>query len=80
MFYHYSWVRPIEKIKQKREYYKHQSRNKNDSYLDEVFIKWRTDPKSVVATHPMGGGGAAPFEGIHPESIQKLIDQGKFDF
>ncbi|MHA1949713.1 MAG: glycosyltransferase family 2 protein [Candidatus Thorarchaeota archaeon] len=82
MFYHYSWVRPIEKIAQKLEYYKHQSGNtKAPSYVDDVFLKWRTDPDSVQGkTHPMRGGKTEPFPGVHPESIQELIKQGKLNF
>lgn len=81
MFYHYSWVRPIDKIKQKLFYYKYQSGNNNDQYVDDVFLKWREDPESVRGkTHPMGGGGFEPFPGIHPERIQELIDAGKLAF
>jgi len=80
LFYHYSWVRPVEKIRQKLFYYKYQSGNNNDSYVDNVFLKWRTDPKSVKATHPMGRGGTAEFKGSHPPEICKLIKSGKLDF
>jgi GT2 family glycosyltransferase len=82
MFYHYSWVRPIEKIAQKLEYYKHQSGNtKAPTYVENVFLKWRTEPNSVQGkTHPMRGGGTEPFPGIHPEGVQRLIDQGKLTF
>lgn len=81
LFFHYSWVRPLEKIRQKREYYKHQSGNKNDTYVDEVFLKWRKDPHSVIGqTHPMGGGNFKPFEGVHPPGVQKLLAEGKFNF
>lgn len=81
LFYHYSWVRPIEKIRQKLLYYKHQSGNNNDAYVDDVFLKWRDAPDSVQGkTHPMGGGGTTNFSGIHPADIQKLIDEGKFNF
>ena len=80
LFYHYSWIRPIEKIRQKLAYYKFQSGNNNDAYVDNVFLKWRTDPKSVKATHPMGRGSASPFEGCHPPQIRKLIEAGKLDF
>lgn len=81
LFYHYSWVRPIEKIRQKLYYYKHQSGNNNDAYVDDVFLKWREDPNSVEGkTHPMGGGGFASFPGIHPKQVQELIDAGKLSF
>lgn len=82
LFYHYSWVRPIEKIRQKLEYYKHQiGTTQPPTYVDEVFLKWREDPASVQGrTHPVRGGGSEPFEGIHPPGIRKLIREGKFDF
>ena len=81
MFYHYSWIRPIEKIKQKLLYYKFQSGNNNDTYVDEIFLQWRKDPKSVIGrTHPMGGGSYEEFPGIHPDEIKELIQSGKFDF
>jgi len=80
LFYHYSWVRPIEKIRQKLFYYKFQSGNNNDAYVDNVFLKWRTDPKSVKATHPMGRGSATKFNGCHPPEIRQLIKSGKLDF
>lgn len=86
LFYHYSWVRPLNKIKQKLEYYNIQLREewgKNDiakNYIEDVFLKWRNDPKSVRSTHPRGGGGACPFAGIHPYEVLKLIEQGKLRF
>jgi hypothetical protein len=81
LFYHYSWVRPIEKIRQKLEYYKYQSGINNSSYVDDIFLKWRTDPEVVRGrTHPMGGGDWATFDGIHPPQIIKLIEQGKLNF
>lgn len=80
MFYHYSWVRPIEKIRQKLEYYKYQAGINNDRYVNDVFLKWRNDPNAIKETHPMGGGGFAAFEGTHPAQVQKLIDEGKLDF
>lgn len=81
MFYHYSWVRPIEKIQQKREYYKHQSGKNNDRYLEDIFLKWRQDPASVQGnTHPYGGGDIIEFPGTHPWGIQELIKKGKLDF
>jgi hypothetical protein len=81
LFYHYSWVRPIEKIRQKLEYYKYQSGINNQQYVDEVFLKWREDPQSVQGkTHPKSNGNWEPFKGIHPDGVQKLIDAGKLDF
>lgn len=81
LFYHYSWVRPLEKIRQKLAYYKYQSGNDNDSYVDEIFLKWRENQELVRGkTHPMGGGGSAPFPGIHPPGVQKIIEEGGFNF
>jgi len=80
MFYHYSWVRPTQKIRQKLYYYKYQSGNNNDSYVDNIFLKWRQQPSLVKSTHPMGGGGWDRFPGVHPEGIIKLMNEGKLDF
>lgn len=81
MYYHYSWVRPIEKIRQKLAYYKYQTGLDNDRYVDEVFLKWRESPELLNGkTHPMGGGGYAKFNGFHPKNIQQLISSGKLDF
>jgi GT2 family glycosyltransferase len=80
MFYHYSWVRPIDKIRQKLYYYKYQTGNNNDYYVENVFLKWRDNPTSVGGTHPMGGGGWDKFPGIHPTGIQKLMNEGKLNF
>jgi len=81
LFYHYSWVRPLEKIRQKRDYYKYQSGNNNDSYVDDVFLKWRQNPELVKGlTHPMGGGDFTKFTALHPASIQKLIDDNLLTF
>jgi len=80
LFYHYSWIRPTEKIEQKREYYKYQSGNKHDTYVEKIFLKWRDDPKSISHTHPMGGGGYERFNGIHPIQVQALIKEGKLNF
>jgi len=81
LFYHYSWVRPIEKLRQKLLYYKYQSGIDNQSYIDNIFLKWRTNPNSVRGkTHPKSGGDFAPFEGIHPIEVRKLISKGKLDF
>lgn len=80
-FYHYSWIRPIEKIRQKVDYYKYQAGKETRNYVDEVFLKWRTDPESVRGrTHPLGGGDWSAFKGIHPPQVQKLIDEGKLNF
>jgi len=74
-------VRPLEKIRQKLAYYKYQSGNDNDSYVDEIFLKWRENQELVRGkTHPMGGGGSAPFPGIHPPGVQKIIEEGGFNF
>ena len=78
LFYHYSWVRPIEKIRQKLDYYKYQTGISRDSYVEDVFLRWRAE--EVEGTHPFGGGGSEIFKGIHPESIQKLIKENKLNF
>jgi len=86
LFYHYSWVRPIEKIRQKIEYYQQQLANEvssnipNPNYVDEVFLKWRKTPTKVQETHPRGGGSTTPFIGLHPASIERLISSGKLSF
>ncbi len=80
LFYHYSWIRPIEKIIQKRSYYKYQSNITSDNYVNDVFLKWRTNPADVRETHPKGGGGAETFPGTHPKQVQRLIDKGKLNF
>lgn len=81
MFYHYSWIRPIEKIRQKREYYKKQTNKGEDRYVDDVFLKWRENPSLVQGnTHPFGGGEVMPFPGTHPWGIQELINKGKLNF
>lgn len=81
LFYHYSWIRPIEKIRQKLLYYKYQSGNNNDQYVDNVFLKWRIDPESVRGnTHPMRGGDFDRFPGIHPEVVQRMIHENKLSF
>jgi GT2 family glycosyltransferase len=81
LFYHYSWVRPIEKIMQKQLYYKYQSGIDQTGYIDDVFLKWREDPEAVRGkTHPKQGGDWTEFPGIHPPQVQKLIDEGKLNF
>ncbi len=87
LFYHYAYVRPLEKIRQKVAYYEQQLLRewgrKDDvqaNYMKDVFLKWRRDPGSVEATHPRGGGGTCPFGGIHPKGVTKLIEEGKLDF
>lgn len=81
LFYHYSWVRPIDKIRQKFDYYRYQTGKNLPNYVDDVFLKWRTNPTSVKGrTHPLGGGDYASFTGIHPTQVQKLINEGKLNF
>jgi hypothetical protein len=80
LFYHYSWVRPLEKIIQKREYYKVQADRSEDDYVENVFLKWREDPNSVRYTHPFGEGGWETFKGVHPKEIQNMIEQGLLNF
>ena len=88
LFYHYAYVRPLKKIRQKIAYYelqlKHEWGKKNDitkNYFENVFLQWRKDRTSVTAgTHPRGGGGTCPFRGIHPRCVTRLIESGKLDF
>lgn len=88
MFYHYAYVRPLHKIRQKIDYYIHQLREEwkqkdaiLEKYVDDVFLKWREDPAAVKKTHPRGGvSGTAYFTGIHPKGVSKLIEEGKLDF
>jgi len=86
LFYHYAYIRPLEKIQQKIAYYEQQllrEWRKNDvqeNYMENVFLKWRDNPASVESTHPRGGGGTCPFAGIHPQGVAKLIKEGKLDF
>lgn len=81
LFYHYSWVRSIEKIRQKLKYYKYQTGLDNDRYVDDIFLKWRELPDLMKGrTHPMGGGDFAAFNGFHPPGVQRLIKAGKLNF
>jgi GT2 family glycosyltransferase len=81
LFYHYSWVRPLNKIKQKRDYYKYQAGRSGDDYLEKIFLEWRKNPNNVEGnTHPFGGGGTKLFEGEHPIQVQNLIKQNKLNF
>lgn len=77
LYYHYSWVKPLEKLRQKARYYKHQIGDVSVDYVDDVLLKWRADPQSVLETHPRGGGGLwRPFTGSHPKWIAKQIELG----
>jgi len=86
MFFHYSWVRPTEKIRQKMDYYQHQLRDEwgdkgtTGNYVEDVFLKWRSNPKTVKETHPRGGGQTCPFGGIHPYEVTKLIQANRLNF
>jgi len=88
LFYHYAYVRPIEKIQQKIDYYVHQLREEwkdprgiEQNYVRDIFLKWRLDPTSVGFTHPRGGASKArPFFGMHPKSVAKMIQEGKLNF
>jgi len=81
LYVHYAWVRPLEKIRQKVEYY----RNANPgfdrrNYYEDVFLAWRRDPERVereLGTHPRGRGGTGPFPREHPPSIKKLLKSGE---
>jgi len=80
LYVHYAWVRPLEKIQQKMQYYMQASPDKHRvDYFKEVFLRWRTEPlvvESEMGTHPRGRGGVAAFPAEHPPEVQKLITSG----
>ena len=81
LFHHYSWVKPLEKLRAKADYYTYQVGGVRKDYIDKVFLAWREDPKGVVkkyGTHPYGGGGVTKFLGKHPKPIQRRIERGEF--
>ena len=84
LYAHYSWVKPIAKLRAKAAYYEHQpgsAERMRPNYIDDVFLPWRENPPAIVqqlGTHPFGGGGAARFDGTHPEPIRRRIEAGEF--
>jgi len=80
LFFHYSWVKPVAKLRRKAEYYEQQVGGVTPDYIDRVFLGWRRDPKAVEqrhGTHPFGGGGTTSFTAEHPEPIRRRIDAGE---
>ena len=81
LFYHYSWVRPLEKIRQKLVYYEQQTGVKTEGYLENIFLKWRKTPQNFNGpTHPCTGGRYSTHHGLHPFMIQHMIDSGELNF
>ena len=84
LYAHYSWVKPIEKLRQKAAYYEQQPGARErirPNYIDTVFLPWRERQKEIVerfGTHPFGNGGAERFTGVHPEPIARRIVAGEF--
>ena len=80
LYCHYSWVKPIEKLRAKLNYYRHQPRVPKlvDDYINKVFLAWRQSPKKIESkygTHPFGGGLTERFIQEHPDSIRKRLGQ-----
>ncbi len=85
LYCHYSWVKPLEKLRVKAEYYRHQKGHPPviANYIDKVFLGWRRDPKMIekkFGTHLYGAGETAQFMVKHPEAIQKRLNAGEFDW
>jgi len=85
LYCHYSWVKPLDKLRAKVEYYRHQGGHPPviRDYFDKVFLAWRKDPVGVerrYGTHLFGAGETRHFEGKHPEPIQRRLDAGVFDW
>jgi GT2 family glycosyltransferase len=82
LYVHYSWVRPLKKIKRKIDYYRRKpnvTTRPRDGYFEKVFLAWRESPRRVEAeygTHPFGGGGARKLPCEHPEPVLKLLRAG----
>lgn len=86
LYAHYAWVKPIEKLRKKAAYYERQPGAANriqPNYIDTVFLAWREHPLEITqrfGTHPFGGGGAAVFQGEHPEPIRRRLAAGEFSW
>jgi len=84
LYAHYSWVKPIEKLRAKAAYYELQpgaSERFRKDYIETVFLPWRERPDEIIrryGTHPFGGGGAEHFKGEHPEPIRRRLAAGRF--
>ena len=85
LYCHYSWVKPLEKLRVKAEYYRHQGGHPAvvKDYMNKVFLAWRQDPAGVekmYGTHPYGAGETMEFPLRHPKSISRRMDAGEFDW
>jgi len=86
LYAHYSWVKPLEKLRLKAAYYEQQTgaaERMTKNYIDKVFLPWRSSPKEIelkFGTHPFGGGGTARFAGSHPEPIARRVLDGIFNW
>lgn len=81
---HYAYVKPIEKLRCKVDYYRqvYSLRDIDPGYIDNVFLRWREEPEAVEA----GPGtyvlrifrdcGTRPLDKRHPPEIEKLILEG----
>jgi len=84
LYAHYSWVRPVEKLRRKAAYYERQPgarERMRPNYIDNVFLAWRRKPLEItqrLGTHPFGGGTAEVFQGKHPEPIRRRLEAGEF--
>jgi len=76
---HYAWVKPIEKIRAKVEYYRRQcpGRVVFDDYVERVFLA-DLDTANRLGTHPFGGGKCKAWSGRHPEPVERRMRQGMF--
>jgi len=80
LYCHYSWVKPITKLRAKLDYYKFQPHVPRlvENYIDRVFLAWRADPKRIESkygTHPFGGGRSEIFDQEHPQAIRDRMHQ-----
>jgi len=85
LYCHYSWVKPLDKLRAKAEYYRHQGGHPPvvGDYIDRVFLAWRDDPQTVerrFGTHPYGAGETEMYKLEHPASIARLLAAGKFNW
>ncbi len=86
LYAHYSWVKPLAKLRAKAAYYERQpgaAERMRRNYIEEVFLRWRRDPERVereFGTHPFGGGGAKRFTGRHPAPIARRLRDGAYSW
>jgi len=85
LYCHYSWVKPLAKLRAKAEYYRKQPGGPKvvPEYIDRIFLGWRQDPKTVekrFGTHLYGGGETRHFGHEHPVAIARRLKAGVFDW